>query len=410
MKVLHITSSSKGGAGIAALRLHKALCEHRVISGYLSANLTIDFNNEIVVDDFFRYEKPSIFKKIRAKFQKYFLFTRRQKATQQFISMKQKLECEMATLPYSNYQLHSHPLVQEADIINLHWIGGILDYPSFFEKCQKPIVWTLHDMNPFQGLFHYKNDELLNSKIVGGFDLEMKQIKRKAIQSVKNGIIVSPSKWLLEEAKKSDMFIGFSEEYVPNAIDLELFKFQDKEALRKIRSIENDEFVILFVSDILKNFRKGFDLLTEALLNLKNIKVTVLAIGKGVIPEIGDLKIISLGEINSPLEMAACYGMADVFILPSREDNLPNVMLESFACGTAIVGFPIGGVSEHVKENLTGILAKEITGLSLAETLEKFYKTRNDYTNSVIRKYAEENFSFKRQANDYERVYNKILN
>lgn len=410
MKVLHITSSSRGGAGIAALRLHKALCQEGVVSGYLSANLTINFSNETVIDDFFRYKNPSILKKIQAKFQKYFSITKRQKAVRQFNEIEEKLEYEMATLPFSIFQLHKHPLVEAADIINLHWIGGILDYPRFFKECQKPIVWTLHDMNPFQGLFHYKNDELRNGKIVADFDLEMKLIKTKAIQSIKNGTIVSPSRWLLEEAKKSKVFIGFNEEHIPNAIDLKLFKIQDKEKLRKEKGIESDEFVILFVSDSLINYRKGFDLLTEALLLLNNIDITVLAIGKGAVPYIGDLKIISLGEIKSSSEMAECYGMADVFILPSREDNLPNVMLESFACGTPIIGFSVGGIAEHIVANRTGILAKEISGLSLAETIDKFCQTRNNYTESVIRKYADENFGFKKQADSYISLYKKVVN
>lgn len=264
-------------------------------------------------------------------------------------------------------------------------------------------------MNPFQGLFHYKNDELRNSKIITDFDLEMKQIKRKAIQSIKNGTMVSPSKWLLEEAKKSNVFVGFNEEYIPNAIDLKLFKIQDQEKLRKEKNIESDEFVILFVSDSLKNYRKGFDLLTEALLNLVDIKVTVLAIGKGKVPDVGDFKILYLGEIKLPLEMAECYGTADVFILPSREDNLPNVMLESFACGTPLVGFSIGGIAEHTIENVTGILADEMTSVSLANTIEKFYQTKNNYKNLVVRKYAEENFNLKRQADSYIAVYEKVL-
>ncbi|WP_316632867.1 glycosyltransferase [uncultured Flavobacterium sp.] len=410
MKVLHITTSCKGGAGIAALRLHEALCTQGVFSGYLSANLAINFNNVIIVDDFFKYKKPAFLKKMRIKFQKHFPFTRFQKSVQRFNSLKENMEFEMATLPFSIYKLHKHPLVQEADIINLHWTGGILDYSSFFAKCQKPIVWTLHDMNPFQGLFHYKNDELRNSKIGADFDFEMKKIKRKAIRSIKNGAIVSPSKWLLKEAKKSNVFIGFNEEYIPNAIDLELFKIQDKEKLRKRRGIESYEFVVLFVSDSLKNYRKGFDLLTEALLHLKNLKVTVLAIGKGEILHDGDLKIIALGEINSPLEMAECYGMADVFILPSREDNLPNVMLESFACGTPIVGFAIGGIAEHTVDSITGVLAEDMTAQSLAKAIDKFYQTKNNYKDLIVRKYAEENFSLKRQADSYISLYEKVLN
>lgn len=409
MKILHITSSSQGGAGIAALRLHEALCQNGVSSGFLSSNLTIDFNNEAIADSFFQYKKPTFLKKLPLKFQKHFPFTRFQKTVQRFNSINEKMEFEMATLPFSTYQLHKHPLVEEADIINLHWIGGMVDYSSFFAQCQKPIVWTLHDMNPFQGLFHYKNDELQNSKIVANFDLEMKQVKRRAIQSIKNGTIVSPSKWLLNVAIKSDVFTGFNQEYIPNAIDLKLFKKYDKKVLRKGSGIESDAFVVLFVSDLLKNYRKGFDLLREALLYLNNINITILTIGKGEVPRVGDLRIIPMGEIFSPIEMAECYSMADVFVLPSREDNLPNVILESFGCGTPIVGFAIGGITEHIIENVTGVLAEDMTAQSLGNAIEKFYQTKNNYKDLAIIKYAEENFSLKRQADSYISMYDKVL-
>jgi glycosyltransferase involved in cell wall biosynthesis len=272
------------------------------------------------------------------------------------------------------------------------------------------MVWTLHDSNPFQGLFHYKNDEFINSGISAVYDKKIKQIKANAIQEIKKGAIVAPSKWLLGEATNSNFFPSFIKEWIPNSIDLSVFKQQEKIALRKEYSLASDDFVILFVADSVKNHRKGFDLLIEALLHLETIPVTVVAIGKGEMPVVYRSKIISLGAINSANEMAKCFALADAFVLPSREDNLPNVMLEAFACGIPIIGFPIGGIAEHTKENLTGILAEEVSGLSLANAIEKFYKTRNNYTNSVIRKYAEDNFSFKKQADGYQKVYNKILN
>ncbi|MFD0777181.1 hypothetical protein ACFQZF_15465 [Flavobacterium myungsuense] len=52
MKVLHVTTSSRGGAGIATLRLHKALIEYGVSSAFLSINQTINFDNEIIKDSF----------------------------------------------------------------------------------------------------------------------------------------------------------------------------------------------------------------------------------------------------------------------------------------------------------------------------------------------------------------------
>lgn len=63
MKVLHVTTSSKGGAGIAAIRLHEALHKYNVKSAFVSANLAIDYNNKIISNSFFAYKRPNYFKK-----------------------------------------------------------------------------------------------------------------------------------------------------------------------------------------------------------------------------------------------------------------------------------------------------------------------------------------------------------
>ena len=409
MKILHITTSTKGGAGIAALRLHQALCNNGVASGFLSSNLTIDFNNQIVEDSFFKYYKPSILKRIQYKLKKHFFSSESQKSIQYFNDIKEKMSFESATLPFSSFRLEDHHLVKEADIINLHWIGGILDYQSFFKQCQKPIVWTLHDRNPFQGLFHYNNDELVNAKIIADFDNKIKKIKATAIQEITKGAIITPSKWLLVEATNSNFFPYFIKECIPNSVDFNVFRLQDKNTLRKQYSIPSDDFIILFVADSMKTHRKGFDLLTEALSYIESIPVTVMTIGKGEMPFIDGLKMISLGEINSVDEMAKCYALADVFVLPSREDNLPNVMLEAFACGTPLIGFPIGGILEHTKSNITGVLAEELNGLALAKAIQAFYETKENYKSEVIRKYAEDNFSLKKQADAYQKMYDKVL-
>ncbi|TAE46946.1 MAG: hypothetical protein EAY69_07690, partial [Cytophagales bacterium] len=59
------------------------------------------------------------------------------------------------TFTESAYNILSHHLVKEADIIHLHWVAHFLDYASFFKKINKPVVWTLHDKNPLNGGFHY---------------------------------------------------------------------------------------------------------------------------------------------------------------------------------------------------------------------------------------------------------------
>ncbi|MDR2993391.1 MAG: hypothetical protein LBV11_06090, partial [Bacillus cereus] len=67
---------------------------------------------------------------------------------------------EIASIPFSSYRLENHPLIKEADIIHLHWIAdNFLNYPTFFKNIKQPIVWTLHDINPFRGIFHFDGDK-----------------------------------------------------------------------------------------------------------------------------------------------------------------------------------------------------------------------------------------------------------
>ena len=130
-----------------------------------------------------------------------------------------------------------------------------------------------------------------------------------------------------------------------------------------------------------------------------------MVIGKGTIPVIEHIKIISLGEISSTVVMAGCYAMADAFVLPSLEDNLPNVMLEAFACGIPLIGFSIGGIAEHTKIDFTGVLANEISSLSLAKAIITFYKTKENYNSEVIVQYAKDHFNKRKQAKAYIEIY-----
>lgn len=404
MKILHITNSSQGGAGLAALRLHYALVDEGAQSAYLSTSLCVNYNNEVVDNKFFKYKKASILKRIKKK-----MFTSKNtKYCRELAKINSDLDCEIATLPFSNYKTHIHPLVQKADVINLHWVSEIIDYTSFFKKLNKPIVWTLHDMNPFQGLFHYTGDQLKNYDLSSTLDEEIKRIKVLAIKNINKGTTITPSKWLLEKARKEQFFPQSQKICIPNSIDLDIFKPSADLSLRKKYDIFENEFVLLFVAESIDNQRKGLDLLLESLKYLSELPLTILTVGNGDLPNI-NFRTVALGTIKTPEKMAECYSLADVFVLPSREDNLPNVMLESFACGTPVISFNLGGMKEHVKENVTGLLAKNMTGKSLAKSIINFNNNKNIYNKEVIRNYAVENFSFKNQAKSYLDVYKNLI-
>ncbi|MDK2771721.1 MAG: glycosyltransferase [Flavobacterium sp.] len=409
MKVLHITASNKGGAGIAALRLHKALVNSGVQSAYLSRNVTIDFQDKIIEDSFFKYKKVNIVQRIQKKLDVLLNFSKLNKAQSKLNVVKDKLDYEIYSLPFSNSKLHEHPLVQEADILNFHWMGGILDFESFFKNCKKPIVWTLHDLNPIQGIFHYKNDVIYNQKYIGIEEEKLSKYKFEVLNNSTLKAFVSPSNWLLNEVNKKKFNSNILKQTIPNCIDFENFHIQEKTAIRTKYGISSEDFVVLFVADSLKNKRKGFDLMLEALEYLQNISLTIVTIGKGTI-DLNSQKVVALGEIHDVEKMAEIYALADVFVLPSREDNLPNVMLEAFACGTPVISFNHGGMKDYIINNETGILVEDISGKKLAEGIQQFYSTRKSYDSQFIAKFAKDYFSKEQQALAYTKLYKQILN
>jgi len=174
MKILHINSSDKGGAGIAALRLHRAMLSQEIDSCFMSLDNEINdgihyvrFNTK--KEELVKPKQPLLTlrnylsEKIKGTYSKDLI-----EFEKNVISHKKKYKVyynqenyEIFSTPFSNYDLTESEAYKQADVIHLHWVAGYLDYPSFFENNKKPVVWTIHDENPFRGGFHYKADELI---------------------------------------------------------------------------------------------------------------------------------------------------------------------------------------------------------------------------------------------------------
>ena len=410
MKVVHLTTSSRGGAGIAALRLHHALRAEGVESAFLARDLTIDFGGYTIEDSFFNYRKPSALRRLFDTIRIRLFPSEKDKIIKTYRDLEPQLDCEIASLPFSNYKPENHPLVEEADIINLHWVGGILDYNSFFELPGKAVVWTLHDKNPFKGLFHYEADEERNSEATL-LERQLRELKAKAVMSIEQGAIVSPSEWLLKAAVKSGVFEHFKvKTTIANSLEVEVYNSTNRETARAALQLEPHEKVLLFTAAQLDNPRKGANLLMAALEHIE-APISLLILGKGSLNLTNkNVKAIPLGYMNDPAEIANIYAASDLFVLPSLEDNLPNTMLESMAAGTPVLAFATGGMKERIRTGFNGILAEEKTPLALQRCIEEFVENTYQFDREAIKTFAENHFNGKRQAESYLEVYEQLLN
>lgn len=422
MKVLLVNTYDRGGAANSCLRLHQGLLEAEVSSKVLlrfrtkKIGQTIQFISLPV--------KISTAKKIRNKIIRILnelKLIKKKKTSFEKEFLSDRSSClELFSFPKSNFDITESKDYQEATIINLHWTANFLDYSSFFERNTKPVIWTLHDMNPFTGGEHYLEEFLgiddngfplkrIFSKDEIATAKENSNIKMQALSNVTNLTIVAPSKWLADEARKSELFQNRKVVCIPYGLDTSVFKPRDKAYSRKILNIPTDKKVILFVADSISNNRKGFVFLKRAFEQLENENVILCAVGNKNSELESINNILELGQIYDERLMSIVYSAADVFVIPSLMDNLPNTVLESLLCGTPVIGFPVGGIVDMIQQGENGLLTRDISVSALLDSLKDFLNENTVFDSKQIRKNAVGKYDLEVQAAAYKKLFASIL-
>lgn len=423
MNVLLVNTFDIGGAANACFILHEGLLDHGVQSNVLLAHQQKRRRNSFL----FKKEqiKYSIKKQIKtkaARILKEFKLLKERPISENEVFLKNRPNgLEWYSFPDSKSDITSSELYDESDIVNLHWVANFLDYKSFFDKNTKPVVWTLHDMNPFTGGEHYKEEYLgidefgfpikrKKSKEETKFDTENIAIKLLALSNADNLTIVTPSQWLAEEARKSEVFKGRPIYCIPNGLDSEIFAPRDIHFSRELFSIPKNNQVILFVSDSIDKYRKGFDFLKKAFAKLADPNLVLCAIGNKNSEFESIDNILELGTIYDERLMSVAYSAADVFVIPSLMDNYPNTVLESLMCGTPVIGFPVGGMQDMIQDGVNGFITEEISVESLVKTINEFLKNTDCFNKIEIRDNALKKYDQKVQSQRYIDLFTNILN
>lgn len=402
MKILHISSAAYGGAYRAAFRIHESLLKNGVDSQFITLDQP-DVLTPVV------RKKNYFVQKIQWRLRHHFNIEcdLRRRIYKQLSDLP-VLNCEVASIPVADSQFYNHPLVKNADIIHLHWVSRGFDYIDFFGNIGKPVVWTIHDMNPFMGLFHYEADLARNKSVAGDFDKMILKLKKRILKKFGYPLIaVAPSSWMQQKIRAGRVFKNRKVDLIPNPIDSTRFSPQIKKAVREKLGMLPDAKVLIAVADYTSNYRKGFDLLTKALKTLPDVKVLLIGGTENSSGETENIRY--LGRIENDDLLAEYYSAADATVIPSREDNLPNVMLESLACGTPVISFKVGGMPDHIHNFKTGLLAEEMTSESLAATIRLFFENQKTFEREVIRQYAKEHFDETLIAEKYKQVYKRCL-
>ena len=280
---------------------------------------------------------------------------------------------------------------READVIHLHWVNqGMLSLDGIRKilRSGKPVVWTMHDMWPATSICHltlgceHFKTACHHCKYLPGKghtnDLSALVWHRK--QAVLNGqsaTFVACSRWLEGEARQSALLADQKIMSIPNPIDTYIYKVGDKAEARQRLELPQDKQIILFVSQRVTNRNKGMEYLVEACRILAEKypdmqNRTAIAILGGHAEEVSDqlpFKTYPLGYVSDERRIVDVYNAADVFVLPSLSENLPNTIMEAMACGVPCVGFKVGGIPEEIDHQKNGYVAAYCDAVDLSRGL-----------------------------------------
>jgi glycosyltransferase involved in cell wall biosynthesis len=421
MKILHIaTEDIQGGAARAAYRLHRGLLALGVDSQMLVKHKTSDDQSviEISTGESNLSSECESFSVIQ---------------NQYINNNRTAISNTLFSLPYPGYDLTRLPQVIAADIINLHWVANFQSIPTLQKLMSlgKPLVWTFHDMWAFTGGCHYsagciqysidcQDCPLLSSDAL---NLAPTILQDKiSLWDTSNLTLVSPSKWLARCASESRLFHQSRVEIIPYSLDINIFQPLAKESSKLSLGIDPTAVTLLIGAQNGNERRKGFEDLCKALelctqdsrLSPWVEKGKLILLCFGLPSDLIDslhIPVVSLGQISSDQQLCVSYSAADLFILPSLEDNFPNTMLEAMCCSTPVIGFEVGGIPDLVQNNISGLTVpyRDVEALAGAIADLILSPEQRHQMSLTCRQIMEDGFSLTTQAERYINLYQNLV-
>ncbi|MBY7894054.1 glycosyltransferase [Vibrio fluvialis] len=397
MKVLHVSFNDiSGGAARAAHRLHCAQVKCGIESHMLVVNKESSSKRVLSV------KKTTGFKIKLAN----------------YITNKVKSLISKPTHTFQSFNLIPTGLADEinevnADVVNFHWFGSNMIAISELTKIKSPLVFTLHDMWLFLASEHYTENEFSDMTLDVCGNLMAKVALKKKVKYLPtlNCAIVTPSHWLKECADNS--ILSTKDSYaIPNCVP-PVYLPQDKLKCRDRYNLPRDKKLLLFgAMSSTSDPRKGYHLLESSLISLKDIRdkndveLVVFGASSGDTEKLTGIKTHYVGNLSNDEDIAMLYNAASVFVAPSLQDNLPNTLVESLACGTPCVAFNIGGMKDLISDGVNGALVDKVDSDDLAYAINRVLNT--SFESSVISEQAALTRSENKVVKKYNEIYKRV--
>ena len=413
LRILHVNASSSGGAFVVAQRLVEAQnampgiqARHFVFTGQPGEGYELYASSLLNKAKAFGYHAA----------EKAHFLAHEASAAQRFL------------FSHAYVGLDEIPGWQEADILHLHWVNkGLLSMRGLQRLIDsgKPIVWTCHDLWPFTGgCYHPSDCKGLESDcetcplLKPGSDLAKRRLahKHRLWAGQKQLQFVAPSAWLAGKAARSAAAQDLVHEIrvIPNGIDALRFAPGDAAAERRRWNLDPEATVLLFSSANLANPYKGFPEFVELFNALveSGQKVQALLVGQN---RIGDLGLkgpyVEAGFLSEADDLVSVYRAADLYMTPTRNDNLPTTVMEALSCGTPVLAFGVGGIPEMIQDGKTGWVLEPGDSIGLLQAAQAFIgqsEQQRQQMSAAARAFAQATYAFDAVVEQYRKLYHSL--
>lgn len=338
MRVLQLSTSGYGGAGLSASILNERLLESG-ITGKLITRPDLQLQDQV------RSKVATLMGKLSSS------------SGYDFLSSH-----SVSTINIKDVAKY------EPQIIHVHNWYNLLNVEDFFRLAEiSPLVFTLHDERLATGGCHVP---MKCERYIGACDncpahrlgLSRKKYKEELDAFFSAGTaygVISPSRWLMNKLQQTELIKNaVVTEAIPNHVSMVVTTLP-------IYEPRPNEARLLFVASNLDASFKGLELLLLAMRYLdseiENLdrRVTLKLVGnlKSEIPDnYKNLKIMHEAHVTTDA-LVNHLKMADILIVPSLWENYPGVIAESQLQGTRVVANRVGGISEMVEDQRSGYLA-----------------------------------------------------
>ena len=372
MKILILnTAEHTGGAAVAANRLLRALLRSGV-----SATMLV---RDRATDD------PAVVSLDRGAVRRWlnFLYFVWERFVIYLCNRLSKRNLFQVSIANAGINIRRTAAFREADVIHIHWINQgflSLDEIARIIASGKRVVWTLHDLWPATAICHYPGDcvkyrmgcsacpMMSENPLV---DLAKRVARRKGKVDWRRVTFVGCSEWIARTARESVWLREARFVSIPNPIDTTLFRPIDRREARQRLGLPEGKRLILFAAAKLSDTRKGAAFLLEACRLLAaemegELEIILMGSDAAELSALSPVPVRALGYISGAEKLAVAYSCADLFVIPSLEDNLPNTIMEAMACGTPCVGFRTGGIPEMIDHAVNGYVSASRNSADLA--------------------------------------------